>query len=186
MKTFKDSVSTKVNEAVELTAVKPILPKELSSDIVNFLTERIADEYTAHYFYRNAANWCKNVNYKKAAAFFEAEANSELDHAKGLQDYLTQWNIFPTIPSAPSNANNISLVDIINKAYTMEYGLFEKYSSGQMEFDKTHAATFNFLQGYVNIQNDAIGEYSDMLNALQLINTENKFEILYFENEYLG
>jgi ferritin len=80
----------------------------------------------------------------------------------------------------------MSLVDIINKAYTMEYGLFEKYSAGQIEFDKSHAATFNFLQGYVNIQNESIAEYSDLLNALQLINTDNKFEILYFENEYFG
>ena len=30
----------------------------LSDKTVNLLTARIKDEYTAHYFYRAAANWC--------------------------------------------------------------------------------------------------------------------------------
>ena len=55
-----------------------MIPAKLSEKVIDILTDRIKDEYTAHYFYRSAANWCKNVNYKKAAAFFDAEADSEL------------------------------------------------------------------------------------------------------------
>jgi hypothetical protein len=36
----------------------------------------------------------------------------------------------------------------------------------------------------VDIQNDEVSEYSDLLNALQLVNPDNKFELLYFENTY--
>ena len=80
-----------------------VTPNVLDEQSVQLLTERIKDEYTAHYFYRNAANWCKNKNYTKAASFFDAESDSELEHAKGLQNYLIDFNIQPTIPQAETN-----------------------------------------------------------------------------------
>lgn len=163
-----------------------VTPVSLTDDIVSIFNERIGDEYTAHYFYRNAANWCRNANYKKATAFFDGEANSELEHAQGLQDYLTQWNLIPSIPSAPSNQSFTSLIDIINKAYNLEYGLFMKYSKDQQSLLGVHPATFNFIQKYVDIQNDSVAEYSDLLNALQLVNIENKLDVLIFEDKYFG
>ena len=46
--------------------------------------------------------------------------------------------------------------------------------------------TFDFLQEFRKIQNESVAEYSDLLNALNLINVNNKFEILYFENNYFN
>ena len=161
-------------------------PKTLDSGVEEILNERLGDEYTAYYFYRNAANWCKNVNYKKATEFFNSEAEGELGHAQGIQDYLTQWNLIPSIPSAPSNQSFTSLIDIINKAYNLEYGLFMKYSKDQQSLLGVHPATFNFIQKYVDIQNDSVAEYSDLLNALQLVNIENKLDVLIFEDKYFG
>jgi len=160
------------------------IPKKLSNDIVEILDARIGDEYTAHYFYRNAANWCKNVNYNKAAAYFEAEASSELEHAQGLQDYLTQWNLLPAIPQAPTRSEFTNLIDIIKKAYEMEYNLLTKYSGDQKMFFNEHPATFNFIQKYVDIQNGSVAEYSDLLNAVELINVDNKLDVLFFEKNY--
>ena len=60
----------------------------------------------------------------------------------------------------------------------------EKYSKDQKMLDAFHPATFNFIQKYVDIQNDSVGEYSDLLNAIQLINTDNKLDVLFFEDEY--
>jgi ferritin len=182
----KTGIATqRINESID-TGVQPINPIKLPTEIVDLINARLGDEYTAHYFYRNAANWCKNTNYNKAAAFFEAEASSELEHAKGLQDYLTQWNLLPNIPGAPTQASFRNLVDIINKAYEMEFGLFTKYSEAQAAILGIHPASFNFIQGYVDIQNTAIAEYSDLLNALQLINVSNPLDVLYFEKEYFG
>lgn len=163
---------------------KTITPKSLPNEVESILNERLGDEYTAYYFYRNSANWCKNVNYKKAASFFNSEAEGELGHAQGIQDYLTQWNLIPNIPQVPTSHKFDSLVDIINKAYEIEYNLLEKYSSNQKELDSVHPATFNFIQKYVDIQNGEVEEYSDFLNALQLVDINNKFEVLYFENTY--
>lgn len=166
----------------EIKGVK--IPNTLDQEIEKTLNERLGDEYTAYYFYRNAANWCKNMNYKKAASFFNSESEGELGHAQGIQDYLTQWNLIPEIPQVPTVYKFENLVEIIDKAYDLEYNLLQKYSENQKEFLNIHPATFNFIQKYVDIQNGEVEEYSDLLNALQLINHENKFEILYFENTY--
>jgi ferritin len=162
----------------------PITPNSLTENIINMFNERLGDEYTAYYFYRNAANWCKNVNFKKAAGFFESEASGELEHALGIQDYLTQWNIIPTIPQAPTTQSFQSLVDIINKAYNLEYNLLLKYSENQQSLASEHPATFNFIQKYVDIQNGEVSEYSDLLNAAILVDTNDKFQTLYFEQTY--
>ena len=159
-------------------------PKSLPAEIVQAMEARLKDEYTAHYIYRNAANWCKNVNYPKAAAFFEAEAMDELEHAKSLQDYMTQWNILPQIPVSPVPNNFKSLIDIVNAAYSFEYGLLESYSALQNDLDKTHPASFNFIQGFVNIQNESVAVFSDLLNALCLIDVNNKLDLLIFEERY--
>ena len=161
-----------------------VTPRTLPESIESLLNSRLGDEYTAYYFYRNAANWCKNANYKKAAAFFESELAGELEHSKGIQDYLTQWNLIPRIPEAPTFFQFESLVDIINKAYELEYGLLEKYSGDQKMLDQFHPATFNFIQKYVDIQNGGVEEYSDFLNALCLIDINNKLDILIFEERY--
>ena len=189
MKTFYNVKGQKINES-EVTkeeVIQPVasitIPKALSEDLVKTIDERLGDEYTAHFFYRSAANWCKNANYKKAASFFEAESVSELEHAKGLQDYLTQWNIIPSIPPSLTHVEFSGLVDIINKAYALEYGLYEKYCAFQQSLNG-NPATFNFIQGYVDIQNQSIAEYSDLLNALQLIDINVKLDLLFFENTY--
>lgn len=175
-------VNNKLNQ--EVNSNNPVKPNELQSEIIEMITERLGDEYSAYYFYVNAANWCKNVNYKKASAFFESEASSELEHAKGLQDYLTQWNIIPQIPQVNTVYNFINLVDIINKAYSIEFDLLQKYSENQKELFGQHPATHNFIQKYVDLQNDAVSEFSDLLNAAVLVNTNDKFQTLYFEQTY--
>jgi ferritin len=186
----KDGNSPLIKEEENMTGptalVTPKTLNDFSDAISAALNERIGDEYAAHYFYRNAANWCKNANYKNATAYFEGEASSELDHAKGLQDYLTQWNLLPAIPAAPTQHSFKNLADIINKAYEIEYDLMVKYSDNQKEFLAAHPATFNFIQKYVDTQNEAVAEYSDLLNALNLVDINNRLDVLYFENNYFN
>jgi len=164
----------------------PMTPILLPATIVERLEARLKDEYTAHLIYRNAANWCKNANYKKAAAFFEAEAMDELEHAKSLQDYMTQWNILPHIPVCEVPNKITSLIQAINESYAFEYNLLASYSELQNEFDKTHPASFNFIQGFVNIQNESVAVFSDLLNALNLVDVNNRLDLLMFEDKYFG
>lgn len=174
-------INTKSENELTSDLVKP---NALPEEVTNTINQRIGDEYAAYFLYRNAANWCKEVNYKKAAAFFENEASNELEHSKGLQDYLTQWNLIPSIPQAQTQHQFESLVDIINKAYTMEFSLLQKYSEDQKMLSMVHPATFNFIQKYVDIQNDEVAEYADLLNGAMLVDHTDKFQVLYFEQTY--
>jgi len=160
------------------------LPVTLEPQVVMLLMERLKDEYTAHYFYRNAANWCKDKAYNNAAAYFEAEAASELTHAEKLQKYLVDWNVLPVIAPIKSIPNFANLIDIINKAYDMELGLLMSYNSNSQTIFSMCLSTFDFLQDLRKIQTESVAEYSDLLNAAQLVNVSNPFEVLYFENEY--
>lgn len=175
----------KMNEGVnELEKSKAIEPEALNTEAVNLLTERLKDEYYAHFFYRNAANWCRDTNYKKAAAFFEAEAASELDHVKGLQDYITDFNVIPVIPTPVVAHTFTSLVDIINGAYVIELELMKAYNETSVKLHVTDMTTYDFLQEYRKIQKDAVVEYSDLLNAAKLVDTNNRIDVLYFEQTY--
>jgi ferritin len=199
MKTFKEIVENwddQMPEGAEIMTVStpmtsnptptPMSPRTLDPTIVSALEARLKDEYTAHLIYKNAANWCKNVNYKHAAAFFEAEAADELTHAQKLQDYLTQWNVLPQIPVCAVPNTLTSLVDCINVAYEFEYNLLKSYSDLQNTLDGPHPATFNFVQQFVDIQNESVGVFSDLLNGLMLVDVTNRLDLLVFEGEYFG
>ena len=70
-----------LNEMISARQSDVLSPRTLSPEVAELLMERLGDEYTAHYFYRNAANWCLDKGYMNAGAFFTAEAASELTHA---------------------------------------------------------------------------------------------------------
>jgi len=159
-------------------------PFKLDESVITLLLERMKDEYSAHFYYRAAANWCGNKNYKKAAVFFDGESSSELDHAKSLQKYLTDWNVDFQIPSAPTEHQFENLVDIINGAYQMEFELLNQYNSTSANVFAKDLSTFDFLQDLRKGQVSAVTEYSDLLNALNLIDYNDKFQILYFEQTY--
>jgi ferritin len=161
-----------------------LLPKTLSDEIVTALNAALTEEYTAHYFYRYAANWCQGVAYLKAAAFFAAEAAAELTHAEKLQKYLVDWNCTPKLPSVKFSGEFSSLIDIVNKSYLIEYQLGDKYMKWASEVFDKHLMTFNFLQEFVDIQNESIAEMSDKLNAAQLIDVSNKLDLLHYEERY--
>lgn len=161
-----------------------ISPRTLSPAVADLLFERLGDEYTAHYFYRNAANWCNDKAYFKAGAFFEAEAVSELEHAGKLQKYLVDWNILPIIPPVKMIPMFSTLIGVVNNAYQLEYNLLAKYNLDSSMIFSVDLNTFDFLQEFRTIQKDAVAEYSDLLNAAQLVNVENNFEVLYFEGKY--
>jgi ferritin len=170
-------------EDVEKVSGEPNLYK-LSDKVVSFLNARIKDEYYAHYLYRAAANWCHDMNYKKAAAFFDADAIKELEHAQDIEKYMTDFNILPTFSKPEPNHKFDNLVDIIYKAYEFELYLMKAYNKDSASVLTEDLTTFDFLQKYREIQKESVIEFNDLINASNLINKNNKFEVLYFENTY--
>lgn len=156
----------------------------LNNKVIKLLTERLKDEYYAHYLYRAAANWCHDMNYKKAAAFFDADANTELEHAGMIQTYMTDFNINPTIPSAETKFKFENLIDIVHKAYQFELKLMKSYNENSHSIFREDLTTFDFLQKFRDIQKESVVEFSDLINASNLIDKEDKFQVLYFEQTY--
>ena len=156
-------------------------PQKLPSDIANPINERINDEYSAHYFYRQVTNYCQNVGFLKAAEYFKGEAEDELKHAEGLQNYLVEWNVQPALAPISIPEKVSGLVDCIEKAYEMEYALYEEYETMSNTIMKKDLCTFDFLQQYRTIQRLAVAEYSTFLNQLELIDKGDKNWVYEFE-----
>lgn len=157
-------------------------PKKLPLNIAMLLSERLDDEYAAHYFYRQVTNYCENVGYLKAAEYFRGEAEDELKHAEGIQKYLTDWNVQPALAPISAPQKVIGLVDAIEKSYQMEYDLYEAYEEISMDiFNKKDLCTFDFLQQYRTIQRMAVAEYSTFLNQLETIDQNDKNWVYEFE-----
>jgi ferritin len=156
----------------------------LSDKVVKMLTDRIKDEYTAHYYYRAAANWCQDMNYKKAAEFFKNEAVDELSHAEKLEEYIVDFNVQPEIPQAPTKHKFDNLIDIIHGAYEMELGLMKAYNKNSQDIFSDDITTFDFLTKYRKIQKGAVVEYNDLINGSELVDKTDKFQVLYFEQTY--
>ncbi len=169
---------------VVATQSEVLLPRTLPEEIIDMLNSAIAEEYTAHYFYRAASNWCQGVAYTKAAAFFAAEAAAELEHAEKLQKYIVDWNATPLLPEVKFNGEFKHLIDVVNKSYAIEFRLGEKYTNWSMDIFNKHLPTFDFLQEYRIIQTESIAEFSDLLNAAQLIDVNSKLDLLHYEERY--
>jgi len=161
-------------------------PIQLPQEIVSLINERIGDEYQAHYLYTCASNWCKDQGYFKAANFYFKESQNELEHAKKLQDFLTDWNCKPTIPQVKTKFDFSGLVDVINKSYEIEYDLYQKYQEASKKIFIKDLATFDFLGWFRDTQRTSVAEFADLLNGLELIDVEDKFQILYFEQTYFN
>lgn len=184
---LKNGLST-ILEGSEATnnvkTVTEIKVYKLSEKTIKIIEGRIKDEYTAHYYYRAAANWCQDMNYKKAAAFFNAESANELEHALQLQKYMVDFNIQPDIQKAETNHTFDNLIEIVHGAYQMELGLMKAYNKDSQELFDNDITTFDFLTEFRKIQAEAVIEYNDLINASNLVDKKDKFQVLYFENTY--
>lgn len=161
-----------------------ITPKKLEQDVVNALIPQLTSELDASYFYRSASNWCKNAGYNNASKYFDSESKDELVHAQGLQDYLTDWNVIPNLPNVDKPVLKFDgLVDIIEQAYQMELDLYESYESLAKKMMSSDLCTFAVAQKYLAIQVKSVAEYSDFINSLNLIDSKDKFQLYYWENE---
>lgn len=157
---------------------------KLPQAITTLLLDRLRDELNAAYFYRAASNWCKDIGFENAASYFEKESEDEFSHAKGIENFLTQWNVIPQLPPIPKpeiNFNN--LPDVIDQAYSIEYVLYGDYNSTSKKALEIDPSVFDFLSKYRAIQTASVSEYSDFKNSLALINASDKFQLFMWEKE---
>lgn len=160
-------------------------PVKLPQEIVKLLLPRLKDEFDAAYLYRAMSNWCQGVGYFTAAEFFAKESEDEFGHAKGIEKYLVDWNVVPNLPKIETPELEFSdLVAALDKAYVIEYKLYEEYEDTSIKVFKTgDLCTFDFLQTYRTIQRTSVAEYSDKLNMLEGVNPKDKMNLLLLEKK---
>lgn len=160
-------------------------PIKLPEEIVKLLLPRLKDEFDAAYLYRSISNWCQGVGYLKAAEFFAHESEEEFKHAAGIEKYLVDWNVIVNLPKIETPSSEFTdLVAALDKAYVIEYKLYEEYEDTSMKVFKTgDLCTFDFLQHYRTIQRLAVAEYSDKLNMLEGVNPKDKMNLLLLEKK---
>jgi ferritin len=155
----------------------------LNPQTVSFLQDRLADEFAAFYLYRNAANWCANRGYEKAAKYFANESHDETLHAQRIEKFLTDWNVQPSLPPIEAPESFISLPDVIEKAYEIEYDLLQSYSKNAYVVMNADPSSYKLFQKYMKIQVVSVAEYSTLLNKLELIDRSNPYQIYMFEKK---
>lgn len=163
-------------------------PNSINQATIDGLLVRLKDEFTAYYFYRSASNWCKNVGFTKAAEYFAGESEDELKHAKKIEDFLVDWNVDVKLPFIDSPQSSfLNLVDVIEKAYQLEYNLYLGYdfTSDEVMTRKEHT-TYGFLQFFRDIQLKSVAEYSDMLNLLDGVDIRDKAKLLLLDEHLFG
>ena len=159
-------------------------PHSLDKGVVDLLAPRHLDEMDAFYFYRAASNWCQGVGYFKAAAFFAAESQDELEHAAKIEKYLVDWNITVPLPNVPKPQVDFSgLLEVLEEAYKIEYDLYEAYEETSKKLFNMDLCTFDFLQQFRLIQTKSVAEYSDKLNLLEDVDGKDKFKLLLLEEK---
>ena len=144
--------------------------------------KRIANEYEAMHFYRNASNWCNDAGYVKAAAFFANEAVSEAEHSVKVQEFLDDWGCRYTLPAINTVFTCNSLPEIIREAYSKyEVPLYKAYAADAEKAMGVDMSAFAFLQGMVAIQTESVAEYRTFIDRLNLINESNKLDVFLYE-----
>jgi hypothetical protein len=66
----------------------------------------------------------------------------------------------------------------------MELDLMNSYNKNSQDLFSSDITTFDFLTEFREIQKGAVIEYNDLINATNLINKKDKFQVLYFEQTY--
>lgn len=151
--------------------------------IAPIFQKRLKDEYSAHFFYSDFANWCDNNGYLNAARYFRGEAAAELEHAMKLQKFLNDWGVSYEIerPSSPKIIG--SLPEGINMAYDIEVALYEAYNSNAIGFMHTDISAFNLATEMVSIQYESVAEYRTIKDQMRHYDTSDKFQLAVFEHE---
>ena len=97
---------------------------------------------------------------------------------------MVDFNVQPDIPQAQTTHSFSNLIDIVQGAYKMELDLMMKYNKSSQMIFVEDLTTFDFLTEFRELQKGAVVEYNDLINASNLVDKTDKFQVLYFENTY--
>jgi hypothetical protein len=97
---------------------------------------------------------------------------------------MVDFNVIPEIPQTKTKHDFDNLIDVVYGAYKMELGLMNSYNKNSQELFNSDITTYDLFTKFRKIQKNAVVEYNDLINASNLIDKKDKFQVLYFEQTY--
>lgn len=153
--------------------MKTILTKAEES----ILNELGGYEKLAANTYEYFSNCMKSHGMFGADKYFMKESKSEHKHFQGIAKFMNDLGSEIKMPDQePVDLGVEGLGEIFEHAYKMEYDLLLEYSDA---YDKVRPFIKPFIQEYIKIQVEAVGEYGDLINRFSLVGDN----VLLFDQE---
>lgn len=150
---------------------------QLPTDVIDRLTSRINDEWKAVQFYQSAQMAFTRMNYDVIASFCEGEMKDELGHAKILQDFLSDYDVYVTRDNVELNHNFTDPKDFVQQALEIESALEDAYNDDFIALEQ-YPNVQNLLLGFLTIQTDSVREYLNKQRKLSTLTSEFEFRTL--------
>lgn len=150
---------------------------QLPTDVIDRLTSRINDEWKAVQFYQSAQMAFTRMNYDVIASFCEGEMKDELGHAKTLQDFLSDYDVYVTRDNVELNHNFTDPKDFVQQALEIESALEDAYNDDFIALEQ-YPNVQNLLLGFLTIQTDSVREYLNKQRKLSTLTSEFEFRTL--------
>jgi ferritin len=144
------------------------------------LTSRLNDEWQAAQFYQAGAIWAGANNFDKMKEFAYAESSDEIEHAKGIQDFMADLGMIAERDGVYMNFTFTDYPNFIDQALVMETKLAEAYEADYISASDCPIVQ-EFLLKYIKIQRKAVIEYMDKQRKLKDISGE--FELRMMETQ---
>jgi ferritin len=154
-----------------------IMEKILTKTEEILLNDLAKFEKTAANTYEYFSNCMKSKGMFGADKFFAAESASEHGHFKRISKFMNDLGCEIEMPEQEEIELDIEgLGEILEHAYEMEKDLLMEYTDA---WDKVRPFVKNFINEFLEIQTEAVGEYGDLINRFSLVGDN----VLFFDQE---
>lgn len=159
----------------------------LNTKITKLIDDLVNEELFASYHYKSAFAWCALNNYDGGKAFFDKESQDEQVHATGLIEYAADWGHLVRFSDVAMPDSFKSLVDIIDRSLDLEFVLCEKYKAAyKLALDLQENTAVALFAKYIQIQDDAVREYSTLLQQATEYATGGDMGVRLFDKDILS
>lgn len=141
---------------------------ELSASIIS---EAVYQELTASHTYKHLANYMQRIGYFGASKYFQNESANELEHYQKHVEFINNMGGVVSLPALEEITETFSaLKSAIQYAYNMELNLLQAYHLWYSTLlTKQEIITAQHLLQFIQIQQEAVGEYGDLLSRVAVV-----------------
>ena len=130
-----------------------------SENVITRVLARLKNELEAQFHYLSLSNQYDVMGYPNASAYFAEEAESEMQHARKLMEWLNGWNIKYQLPSVSIDVTVNDLGSGIEQSLEIESALWEAYNVDAISVMGEDTAAYKLFMKMNDIQTEAVAEY---------------------------